>query len=30
MALFGPVTGAVMLKFQKMFVGDIVSKIESI
>ena len=30
MALFGPVTGAIMLKFQKMFVGDIVSKIESI
>lgn len=30
MAMFGPVTGAIMLKFQKMFVGDIVSKIEKL
>jgi hypothetical protein len=30
MAMFGPVTGAIMLKFQKMFIGDIVSKIEKL
>lgn len=30
MAMFGPITGAVMLKFQKMFIGDIVSKIENL
>jgi len=30
MSMFGPVTGAIMLKFQNMFVGDIVNKIEKI
>lgn len=30
MAMFGPVTGAIMIKFQKMFVGDIVDKIEKL
>jgi len=30
MAMFGPVTGAIMLKFQKMFIGDIVSKIDKL
>jgi hypothetical protein len=30
MSMFGPVTGAIMLKFQKMFVGDIVNKIEKL
>lgn len=30
MAMFGPVTGAIMLKFQKMFIGDIVDKIEKL
>lgn len=30
MSMFGPVTGAIMLKFQKMFVGDIIEKIEKI
>ena len=30
MSMFAPITGAVMLKFQKMFVGDIVDKIEKI
>lgn len=30
MAMFGPVTGAIMLKFQKVFIGDIVNKIEKL
>ena len=29
-ALFGPLTGAIMVKFQNMFIGDIVTKIENI
>ena len=30
MAMFGPIVGVIMLKFQKMFIGDIVDKIEKI
>lgn len=30
MALFGPLTGAIMVKFQNMFIGDIVTKIEKL
>jgi hypothetical protein len=30
MAMFGPIVGVIMLKFQKMFIGDIVDKLEKI
>ena len=30
MGLFAPITGVIMLKFQNMFVGDIVNNIEKL